>query len=365
MPRTRRPFIALVTCVLLLAACGSSEASTAGAPETTELPKTTDRPATTVPGSSSGDEHTTSGLVTRAHEALTREPDEPVFDGDFADPAAIVSDRTVYAFATNTAEANVPLGMATLRGGGTLGDDALPEVAAWSDPGWVWAPAVIDLGPDDFRLYYSTIERDSGRQCISVASGTAPGGPFVDDSTEPLVCQLEEGGSIDPSPIVIDGQLSLVWKSDGNCCLRPTWIWSAPLTPDGTGLAGDPVQLLRDDQDWEGGVIEAPSMVDTGDELLLFYSGNDWASDSYAIGWARCESVAGPCEKPSDDPLLASSEDISGPGGAHAFIGPSGQVSLIYHAWLGDDVGYESGGVRALFVEPVQVEDGVPTLPRR
>jgi len=44
--------------------------------------------------------------------------------------------------------------------------------------------------------------RTAERQCISRAVSDNPAGPFVDERSEPLVCQLELGGSIDPSPFV-------------------------------------------------------------------------------------------------------------------------------------------------------------------
>lgn len=309
-------------------------------------------------------ERVTSGL-SRLDRVLGRAPGEPVFEGDFADPSAMTVDSVVYAYATNTAFANVPVGSASISQPGSLDDDALPQLPGWSEPGWVWAPAPLELGPGDHRLYYTTRHRERGRQCISVAVGTAPGGPFRDDSTEPLVCQFDEGGSIDPSPIVVDGVPYLVWKSDGNCCGRPTKLWSARLDAAGTALVTDPTELLRNDQAWEGDVIEAPSMFEADGAFVTLYSGNDWSNDDYGIGYAVCSSVAGPCTKPESGPLLASDDALSGPGGASVFTGANGDLHVVYHAWVDDAVGYENGGVRALFAEPLEMVDGRPVLPLR
>lgn len=300
----------------------------------------------------------TTGTAVTARIA-PRDRSEPVFEGDFADPAAMVVGRRVYAFATNTAYANVPAGSAGLAGTAPLDHDALPMLPRWSERGHVWAPSPLDLG-GQYRLYYTTRHTASGRQCISVASADEPGGPFVDSSDGPLVCQLDEGGSIDPSPIVVDGEVFLLWKNDGNCCGLPTRIYSARLTADGRRLASSPVALIGNDRRWEGQVVEAPSMVQVGERFLLLYAGNEWNSAEYATGYAWCATVSGPCEKGGDAPFLSTNDDRAGPGGAHVFAAPAGRLHVMYHAWTGGRVGYDRDGVRALFVEPLTIVDGIP-----
>jgi arabinan endo-1,5-alpha-L-arabinosidase len=214
-------------------------------------------------------------------------------------------------------------------------------------------------------MYYATRDRSSGRQCVSVASATSPGGPYTDTSTAPLVCPLELGGAIDPSPITSGGALYLLWKNDGNCCLLPTTIWSTPLTSDGLHVAGRATALIRNDRAWEGSVVEAPSMVEHDGRYFLFYSGNEWDSRQYATGYAVCDTVRGPCTKPLDRPWLAGDSQISGPGGLSVFLGPVGESYCVYHAWLGDKIGYDTGGSRALFVTRLAWKGAAPVAPHQ
>lgn len=289
----------------------------------------------------------------------------PVFRGDFADPFVLQVGTRFYAYATNAGGRNVPFGVATLRRAAALDGDALPELPAWTEPGHVWAPAVVALG-DGYRLYYTTLDVASGRQCVSVASSRSPAGPFVDRSAAPLVCQVELGGSIDPSPVVDDAGLALVWKSDGNCCGVPTRIWSAPLTADGTRLASAPVAILGADRPWEGGLVEGPSMIPVGGSYLLFYSAGRWDSSSYATGYATCASVAGPCTKPAEGPWLATDEEVAGPGGGSAFRLPHGPAFFVFAAWRPGAVGYDvPGAVRHVEVGRITFRDGAPELVRR
>jgi GH43 family beta-xylosidase len=285
----------------------------------------------------------------------------PKFNGDFADPFVLQVGSTFYAYATNTSRGNVPYGSAQIGRQARLDGDALPDLPSWSEPGHVWAPAVAPNG-DAYRLYYTTRDRASGRQCISVAEADSPSGPFVDGSDAPLVCQLALGGSIDPSPIDVDGAHYLMWKNDGNCCGTPTQIWIASLTADGLGVAGRPVALLGADQPWEHGLIEGPSMIEDGGRFYLFYSANAWDSSSYATGYAVCETVTGPCHKPSASPWLSSTGSFTGPGGGSAVHTRRGLDLFVFAAWSDGKVGYDAGGSRRLVVRPLRFVEGVPVL---
>jgi hypothetical protein len=304
---------------------------------------------------------TTPGLVSRIERAFRSETGDAVFCGDFADPAVIRVGSSVYTYATTTRGANIPV----LRGGldprrAQYGDDALPRVASWAVAGTAWAPGVMQRG-NGFVLYYAVSVRGLGRHCISVATSRTPTGPFVDRSTAPLVCPTQLGGAIDPEPFVdADGRAYLLWKNDGNCCELPVSLWSQLLTPDGLGVAAPPTRLLDADQPWEAGVIENPAMVLDGGRHYLFFSGNAWNSASYAIGYATCASVAGPCTA-RQGPWVTSVDGIAGPGGQSFFTDRDGRLVMVFHAWLDGRVGYPRG-VRNLFATEVRFVDGAPVI---
>ena len=224
-------------------------------------------------------------------------------------------------------------------------NDAMPSPASWGadvNPGskmpkQVWAPGVERFG-DTYVAFYTIRTRISpARYCISFATSSSPEGPFVDRSSGPFVCDADPVGSIDPEPFVdpATGTPHLIWKSEGVVGSTPTRIWSRQLTPSGTGFAAGSTQreLLRTSQGWEGNVIENPSMVRSGGQLYLFYSGNEFASADYATGYATCRTPAGPCTKARSTPLLASSGDRLGPGGATAFLDGAGVLRLAHHWW--------------------------------
>ncbi|HEV3133456.1 MAG TPA: glycoside hydrolase family 43 protein [Acidimicrobiia bacterium] len=294
----------------------------------------------------------TGGLAGKVRAAL-RPQGSAVYCHDFADPFVLRAGNTYYAYATNNQDDHIPV----LTSSGLFGNahtaDALPKLPAWSSPGGVWGPAVLPR-PGGFVLYYTTRAHDPDRECLSRAVSKEPGGPFVDDSSGPLVCP-PDGGAIDPSPFVTaDGRAYLLWKSDATA-----GIVAQELAPDGLSLVGDQRPLVQADQAWESGVVEAPSMVGYAGRYYLFYSGNNWSTAGYAIGYAVCDSPTGPCTKPAGGPWLASTSRAEGPGGEDVFVDANGQPWMTLHAWVRGKVGYPQGA-RNLFVVRLTFVDGAP-----
>jgi beta-xylosidase len=274
---------------------------------------------------------------------------------DFADPFVLRVGHAYYAYSTNDADHHVPV----LTSSGLFGTarvrDALPNLPSWSTTGFVWAPAVLPR-PGGYVLFYATRLAGTDRQCLSTALAADPAGPFVDGSTGPLVCPAG-GGAIDPAPVTTtDGRTYLLWKNyDG-----VTGIVGQELSADGRALVGPVRVLLRADQPWQGGVVEAPDMVENAGRFFLFYSGNDWNGPNYAVGYAVCSTPLGPCAD-HDGPWLGSSDSARGPGGVSVFTDTRGQTWMAVHSWVRDKVGYPQGA-RDLFVLRLDFQNGAPVV---
>jgi len=313
------------------------------------------------------------GAVLR-HE---RRPAAPVYDGDFPDPFVLVAGDRYFAYGTQTGDINVQvMESADLTGWDHRGD-ALPDLPPWAGRGRTWSPAVLQrdetrrsggVPQEKYVLYYAVRYEAAGRQCISVATGSDPAGPFVDRSEEPLIFQEDRGGSIDPSQFVdADGAAYLLWKSDDNAVDRAPSLWGARLQPDGLALGEAPVELLRHDAVWEKPLIEAPSLARVAEgTYVLFYFGGWWESDGYGVGYATGPAPLGPFRKETvDGPWFASrpGDPLAGPGGAEAFSDAAGGRHLAFHAWTPPKIGYGNGGVRSLWIEPLHfADDGRPVL---
>jgi len=284
----------------------------------------------------------------------------PVYDNNFADPHVIAVDDGYYAFATNGPLGNIQtLKSADLVTWDQVGD-ALPELPAWSSPGKVWAPEVAVQAADRYVMYYTTADDESQRQCIGVAVASRPEGPFVDKSSKPLICQADEGGSIDASPFTDStGQRWLYWKNDGNAIGVDTWIYVSKLSPDGLTLIGETIRLIKQTLPWEGNLVEAPYMVEREGKFHLFYSANAYDKETYAVGHALCTTPTGPCTK-SGDPILTTSPDAAGPG-HNMVLQKDNRYWFIYHAWDPALVGSDPPG-RTMWLSELTWTADTPTV---
>jgi beta-xylosidase len=281
---------------------------------------------------------------------------ENALHGDFADPFVLRSADGYYAFATGSARLHLQVARSRDLSGWTHLGEALPELPPWAlnVHGLTWAPSAL-ARHSRYILYYTTRDALSGFQCISRALSHRPEGPYLDDSLEPMVCQVGAEspfcGSIDPSPFLdSDGKLYLLWKSDENSsrCRTVPRVWAQPLTDDGLNLVGLAQTLLAVDQRWEDAIIEAPSMMLRDGRYFLFYSANRYESGDYAIGYATCPNLFGRCTKITlAAPYLMSVGSMLGPGGQELFEDARGAVWMAYHAWTAPKTSYGAGGARS------------------
>jgi beta-xylosidase len=288
------------------------------------------------------------------------------YGGDFPDPYVFVNGGRYYAYSTQIFTSgqwtNVPVMTSTDLTSWSPISDALPTLPGWARSGNTWAPAVVARS-GRYLLYYTTTEAASGRQCISVATATAPTGPFHDSSTGPLVCQRSQGGSIDPYPFVgSNGSLYLLWKSDDNAIGNPTALWARQLRSDGMtwALLSRTVQLLGEQPTSWHVPIEGPAMVRSENRYYLFYGGGAWNSAGSGIGYATCKGPLGPCtdQTPAIPWLGTGATDAIGPQGPTIFTDLSGAIRLGFAGWVGTP-SYPDG-VRAFWTTPLAFTGGKP-----
>jgi hypothetical protein len=278
---------------------------------------------------------------------------ELVIDADAPDPEVLVDiDGRYWLFSTQVSFTNVPVRSSTDLRSWSGPTEALPQLGSWARWGFTWSPGVERFG-SSYVLFYTARSLQYGVQCIGRAVASSPGGPYVDPSSQPLVCQPELGGSIDAS-VHRDaaGAPWLLWKSDGNGIGVPSRVWSAPLAVDGSGLAGPATMLLASTSADEG-IIENPAMEVDGNRTVLVLSVGSWWTARYHEEVAVCAGPRGPCQRQAGQWLGAAS-GIVGPGGGSLFPGAGGGWMLAVHGWR-QGVGYESGAYRGVWIGPVDL----------
>lgn len=249
---------------------------------------------------------------------------------------------------------------------------------AW--PAWAsadfWAPELhvipTQAGDTRYVVFFTARHSETRLLAVGAASAASPFGPFVDVG-QPLVHNVTaQLGSIDAtywcersasSNAACDAHY-LVWKIDGNGAVPmvPSVIQLQQLDPDTLALVPDApiVELVRNDQQWEEAVVEAPWLVKRGGYYYLFYSAACYAMPSYAVGVARARALTGPYEK-QGDPVLHTDWALFNQGLNSTFEGPGhcsvlelpepqggSSTWMLYHAWLYDNVLKPPGRVMLL-----------------
>ena len=301
---------------------------------------------------------------------------------DFPDPFIAKFGNTYFGYSTASNVADVQIITSTDAVHWTWVGDAFLGPSAYlgatsTGSGWAklgentWAPGIVErpANPPQSRyvMYYtapSVAPGSAGTPCIGRATSASPEGPFVDEATQPLVCTPDRGGSIDPNPIVVNGQVFLLWQSFGVIPTEPTRLWSTPLTGDGLSVAGPSSELTvvkYNSQEWPN--IEGPTMMPApGGGFLLFYSAGEWWTTGYRTFVQYCTSPTGGCSRIYTTPVLATRDTMAGPGGPSVFQDPAGNWMMAFHAWTSPFIGYQYFAdiryARSLHLLPITFPNG-------
>jgi arabinan endo-1,5-alpha-L-arabinosidase len=120
-----------------------------------------------------------------------------------------------------------------------------------------------------------------------------------------------------------------------------TPVLAQRLASDGGSLVGEPVEVLANDLDWEGHLIEGPFVWREEGRYWLFYAGNDFCTPHYGIGAAVSDHPLGPYRK-LEAPLLRSTRSWWAPGHPSVAPGLDGRPQLFFHAFLPGSGGYNA-----------------------
>jgi beta-xylosidase len=258
----------------------------------------------------------------------------PVIPGDHPDPSVARIGNEYWATSTSSAWAPVfPLFHSRDLVNWTLETAVFEHPPAWS-AGSYWAPEISYYKGRVF-VYYAARKR-GGPLCVALATAYRPRGPFTDHGL--LVC--EEVGSIDPVTAVDEnGDRYLIWKRDGNSRDEPTPIQIQKLSDDGTKLVGEKKELIRNDQAWEGQLVEGPFILHRNGWFYLFYSaaGCCGVKCDYRVGVARAHHLLGPYEKYAKNPIVSGNQKWVCPGHGSIVVDSRDRDFFLYHAYEAKD----------------------------
>ncbi|MFI0450829.1 glycoside hydrolase family 43 protein [Actinomadura sp. 6N118] len=258
---------------------------------------------------------------------------------NFADPDVIKVGKTYYAYATNTRGKNMPVATApSLRGPWKQRADGLPVLGAWAKAGRTWAPDVMRRKDGKFVLYYTALNRSTGRHCLGTALAPSPLGPFT-PAARPLVCDPPAGAThpgvlpeiIDAGSFSQGGRNYVLYKVGYNKYGKRSFLAIQRVSSNGLSRVGKAKVILT--QTNEPYTVEAPDLVYRNGKYVLFYSAGVFSKDNYQTRYAVASKLGGPYKKAAK-PLMTTGgfgRKVNGPGGADALWGGAGVWSIVFH----------------------------------
>lgn len=230
-----------------------------------------------------------------------------------------------------------------------------------ANEGWVrsslWQPQIVIGSDGNYYLYYCG-NNDNNSLRIGVAVSDTITGPYKDALDTPLLPY--NVATIDPNLFTDDdGRMYLYFSRDcsenivdGHHTSQLYCIEMESYTKIKEDM--DPVLLVTPEQDWElasGDYLwnEGPDMLKHDGKYYLFYSGGCYANSTYAIGYAVSDSPMGPFVKYENNPVIASTDSVSGPGNNSFFTTLDGEeLYTCYHTHTIKSIG---GGNRKVTID--------------
>lgn len=247
-----------------------------------------------------------------------------VSDINLADPFILLHDGVYYAYGTSSDSGFEVYYSDDLQNWKKHTQMLLKKDDSYGDK-WFWAPEVYyNTSNKKFYLFYSAEEH------ICVATSDSPLGPFRQDVKKPM---REEKG-IDSSLFIDDDGTPYIFFdrfTNGNV------IWVAQLENDWTTIKEETLTMcIEATQKWEtveGKVVEGASVLKHDGIYYMIYSGNDFRSLDYGVGYATATSPMGPWTKAENNPVLQRpTPELVGVGHGAYFVDRDGNMKYVFHA---------------------------------
>lgn len=281
-----------------------------------------------------------------------------------ADPYVLKANGRYYLYAT--AEEN---GVFEVRTSDDLLHWSAPKVIFRADDNFwgkdcFWAPECHVIG-GRYYLFFSANQRASTALesfAITAVVCDTPDGEFVDWLHRPIF--TVDYPVIDGNILVEDGHIYLYYS---RCCfehcvngLEESWIYGVELKSDLSGMIGEPVLLLKPEQEWEGRSApttgrrwnEGSFIIKQDGRYYIMYSANYYMERHYAMGYAVGGAPLGPFMKAAENPIVECTDEITGTGHG-CLVQTHKGLAAVYHGRT-----EATGSARVGFIAPARIADG-------
>ena len=238
------------------------------------------------------------------------------------------------------------------------------DETAWGERDF-WAPECYEVNGKFYFMYSAHYKVNPNNEeenyCLGCAVADSPTGPFKDLTPGKPFLQMPY--AIIDVDLLRDDKGNVFFDEDGNitlyysrCCYKhkvgpyeESHIYAVKVAPDFSEVIGEPVCVLKPDQEWEGlsapttgrRWCEGPLTLLHDGKVYMMYSGNFFKERYYAIGCAVADDPMGPFVKYEDNPIMHDDfPRVSGPGHNSVAWTPDGkEMFIVYHIHTASDEG--------------------------
>jgi beta-xylosidase len=297
----------------------------------------------------------------------------PILQGWYADPEAVVFDRTYWIYPTSSLRYAEQTRFDAFSSKDLVTWTKHPAVLKIDAIGWakeaLWAPAVVENGGKYYFFFAANdIKRDNEVGGIGVAVADRPDGPYRDLLGKPLVGQFHNGAQ------PID---QFVFKDDDGTWYMIYGGWKhaniVKLKDDFTGVLPMADGTVFKEITPAPEYVEGSLMFKRNGKYYYMWSEGGWTGPDYSVAYAIGDSPTGPFKRIGK--ILQQDPKIATGAGHHSVIHtPDDSWYIVYHRRpLGDT----DGNHRVTSIEhmsfdaqghilPVKItNEGVPAHPLR
>lgn len=295
------------------------------------------------------------------HEAGVKKTGNPIIDGWYADPEAVVFGKTTWIYPTYSApyeqQVFIDAFSSTHLKNWTKHHRIIDTAAVkWAKKA-MWAPAIIKKG-DLYYLFFSANDVHPGEiGGIGIGVSDKPEGPFKDYLGKPLIGEVHNGAQpIDQFVFQDkDGQYYMMYGGWKHCNI-------VRLKPDFTGLLPFPDGSIYKEITPKG-YVEGPFLFIRNNKYYFMWSEGGWGGPNYRVAYAISDSPFGPFERIGT--VLQQDSTVATSAGHHSVIHlpakdkwfmvyhrrPLGETSANHRVVCIDKMEFDEKG----FIRPVKI----------
>lgn len=282
----------------------------------------------------------------------------PIFEGWYADPEAIIYGDTYWIYPTYSAPFSEQVFMDCFSSKDLVNWTKHERIIDTAEVKWadsaMWAPGVIE-NKGKYYLFFAANDVHEGQiGGIGVAVADRPQGPFKDLLGKPLINEIVNGAQPIDQFIFkdTDGSFLMYYGGWGHCNV-------VKLKDDFTGLEPfDDGTVFREvtPKDY----VEGPFMFVREGKYYFMWSEGGWTGPNYKVAYAIADNPFGPFERIGV--VLEQDPDVATGAGHHSvlFEPKSNQYYMVYHR---RPLGETDGNHRVTCIDKMEFDGNGMILP--